>query len=175
MSLNKRHTVSPTIDKGQTEKQPKRTIFGIFMLYVMVFFAVICSFHAFSQSSVIQYPSVNVINEDTLIMFKIEQAKQLSVWNEERKECLELNNVINQEMIQKDIIISAQRREIDNYKQIVIDNDIIVKQTNDLLSICNLEKTSLQKEVKRQRRQKIGAITGGVLGIAIMTTLLIIK
>lgn len=166
------------LNEKQMKKQGIRTLiemFVVFVMYVIIFFALLRTFNAFSQSNVTQYPSVNVINADTLIVFKIEQAKQLAVWNEERKECLALNTVLNQEMIQKDTIIDIQRHEIDNFKQILVDNNIIVKQTNDLLFICNLEKTSVQQEVKTQRRQKITAITGGVFGIAIMTTLLIIK
>jgi hypothetical protein len=41
-----------------------------------------------------KYPKSLVIENDTLVCFKVAQAKQLGVWNEERKQCQELR--INQ-------------------------------------------------------------------------------
>jgi len=45
-----------------------------------------------------KYPSVIVIEKDTIVCFTTEQAKQMGVWNEQRKECVELRSNDNQKM-----------------------------------------------------------------------------
>lgn len=45
-----------------------------------------------------KYPSVIVLEKDTLVCFTTEQSKQMAVWNEQRKECVELRKNDNQKI-----------------------------------------------------------------------------
>ena len=61
---------------------------------------IVCALNLFGQ----KYPKSLVIDSDTLVCFKVVQAKQLAVWNEERKQCQELRIIDNKELLKKDQI-----------------------------------------------------------------------
>jgi predicted nucleic acid-binding Zn ribbon protein len=71
---------------------------------------------------------------------------------------------------QQDTIIASQDIKIKNLLLMNTNYVIIIKQKDDLISISETEKKILDKEIKRQKRQKIIAIIGG----AIVSTLFII-
>ena len=64
-------------------------------LFVFVFFF---NLTAFSQVKKSEYPKVVVYDQDTVIIFTIKQGKQLGVINEEKKECLENNEILSKEI-----------------------------------------------------------------------------
>jgi len=47
------------------------------------------------------YPAIIVIEKDTLVCFTTEQSKQIAVWNEQRKECVELRKNDNQKILKQ--------------------------------------------------------------------------
>lgn len=109
-----------------------------------------------------EYPIISKIDKDSVIIFTIKQGRELVKINEEKKECLELNDILNQEIIQKDTIIYAQSKKIENYKGIVSEKDVIIANKEELTKICEQEKTMLKKEIRKQKVGKWIAIASGV-------------
>jgi hypothetical protein len=108
------------------------------------------------------YPKVMLVEKDTLICFTTQQAKQMAIWNEKRKECIELSKNDNQKIaelnnisITKDSIISNLENEVLQYKKTITDKE-------SLIAIYEDEKTSLKREIRKQRRGKWIAIICGV-------------
>lgn len=116
-----------------------------------------------------EYPIISKIDKDSVIIFTIKQGRELVKINEEKKECLELNDILNQEIIQKDTIIYAQSKKIENYKGIVSEKDVIIANKEELTKICEQEKTMLKKEIRKQKVGKWIAIASGVaIGILVI-------
>jgi hypothetical protein len=108
------------------------------------------------------YPKVMLVEKDTLICFTTQQAKQMAIWNEKRKECVELSKNDNEKIaelnnisITKDSIIYNLENEVIQYKKTITDKE-------SLIAICEDEKTSLKREIRKQRRGKWIAIICGV-------------
>lgn len=120
-------------------------------------------FVQFANSQIKQkYPYVMVLEKDTIVCFTTEQSKQMAVWNEQRKECVELRKNDNQKItelekisIKKDTIISNLEKEIVLHKKTISD-----KET--LINVCEDEKKALKKDIRKQRRGKWIAIICGV-------------
>ena len=114
----------------------------------------------FSQGN--EYPIVTKIEKDSVIIFTIQQGRELVKINEQRKECLEINDILNKEMIQKDTIIYSQSKKIQNYEAIMSEKDKIIIVKDEQVQICEQEKTMLKKELRKQKVGKWIAIAGGV-------------
>jgi hypothetical protein len=99
--------------------------------------------------------------KDTLIVFSIAQGKQLIAQNEERLKDKQLILLNVAQISQQDTIIASQDKQINNLLLINTNYVNIIKQKDDLISIGETEKKILEKEVKRQKRQKVIAIIGG--------------
>lgn len=139
------------------------------------FFVVFLTSVAFSQQNATIYPKVIIYDRDTVIMFSIEQGKKLAEINELKKECFENNNVLNLEIIQKDIVIKQQNGKLLNFDKIVNDYNDILKAKNDLQLFCEEEKSILNEEIKKRNKHKWFAIIGGAITTSFMTYLWIIK
>lgn len=133
----------------------------------LLIFCVMIITCSFSQENT--YPVVSKIENDSVIIFTLKQGKELIVINEERKECKEINDVLNKEIVQKDTIIYSQQKKIDNYEQIIVEKDNIIARKEELNGICEQEKSMLKKEVRKHKVGKWFALAGcvaiGVLGI----------
>ena len=106
-----------------------------------------------------KYPSVIVVGKDTLVCFTTEQSKKMGVWNEDDSEKIsELNNISN---TQKGLISNLEN-EVFQYKKNIQDKD-------KLISICEDEKKSLNKEIRKQKRGKWIAILSGIGGVFLTT------
>lgn len=108
-----------------------------------------------------KYPLVKFDGKDTLIVFSIAQGKQLIAQNEERLKDKQLILLNVAQISQQDTIIASQDKQINNLLLINTNYVNIIKQKDDLISIGETEKKILEKEVKRQKRQKVIAIIGG--------------
>jgi flagellar motility protein MotE (MotC chaperone) len=144
-------------------------------IVMMLLFAIFFSCNAFSQQDSTSYPIVTVIDGDTVTIFNLEQAKELTARNEERKDCLKTNAVMEEQLVERDTTIANLKTVIVNQNEIEQKYQTIIEEKNDLNAICETEKVGLKKEVKRQKRRKIFAIIGGALGTGLMTTLWITK
>lgn len=121
----------------------------------------------FSQTdSLKKYPLMMVIDKDTVIVYSLDQAKELTLRNEQRKECLEVSEICEQQLIELDTIRKAQQDKIENLDLIIENKDTIIDKTNDNLTICEKEKAIKDKEIRKQKIGKWVAIaSAGVIGI----------
>jgi hypothetical protein len=150
-------------------------ITGKMKLNSLIVFVLFFNLMAFSQVKKTDYPKVVVYEQDTVIIFTIKQGKQLGVINEEKKECLENNQVLNREINQKDIVIKEQKEKLKNYDIIVKDYNDIVKAKDDLKRTCESEKIILNDIIEKKERHKWYAIIGGSLSTLFMGYLWITK
>lgn len=119
-----------------------------------------------------KYPSVIVLEKDTLVCFTTEQCKQMGVWNEQRKECVELRKNDNQKINELEKITITQTGIISNLENEIVQHKKNFEDKNSLLLICEDEKKSLTKEIRKQKRGKWIAILGGIGGVFITTMIL---
>lgn len=138
--------------------------------FLCVFFA----FGAFSQSKQI-YPSTEVINKDTVIIFSLSQAKKLAQINEFNKECLLISNIQKKEIAAKDSIISIMKLTVINFEEINRRNKIIVESKDKQIEAYLDQQNSLERQIKTQSRNKWFAIIGGALSTGFMTYLYFVK
>jgi hypothetical protein len=117
----------------------------------------------YAQQIKTKYPSVIVLSNDTLVCFTTEQSKQIAVWNEQRKECLELRKNDNQKITELQNIINEQIGIIGNLETETGLLKANVKDKDALIQVCEDEKKSLKKEVRKQKVGKWIAIIGGVV------------
>lgn len=128
---------------------------------IKIIFVFLCQI-SFSQTKE-KYPTVIVLKNDTLVCYTTLQSKQMAVWNEQRKECSELqqedkNNIeiLNNITRNQSDYISNLEKEIKLHKKTIEDK-------NKQFKIFEDEKKSLNIQIRKQRRDKIIAIAGGLL------------
>lgn len=112
---------------------------------------------------------VTIVNKDTLICFTIDQSRQMTIWNEERKECIELQKVDKEKITELSGINEKQLVVISNLETEINKHIATIKDKDKLLSMCEDEKKYLKKEIRKQKRAKILSIVGG----AVLCTLFI--
>lgn len=123
----------------------------------------------YAQQVKSQYPSVIFTGKDTLVCFTTQQAKQMAIWNEQKKECTELRKQDNQKISQLEKIITTQTGIISNLENEIVQHKENVEDKDKLISVCEDEKKSLTKEIKKQKRGKWIAIVGGLGGVFLTT------
>ena len=138
---------------------------------IKTFFFVFALQFCYAQKIKTKYPSVIVLNKDTLVCFSTEQSKQVAVWNEERKQCLELSKNDSQKITELENIITQQKGLISNLEK---EKGLLKANLQDkdaLILICEEEKKSIKKEVRKQKVGKWIAIVGGVALSTFLLTL----
>ena len=103
--------------------------------YVIVYLCVFMTFGALSQQNPTSYPMIDVKDADTVIIFKIDQAKKLAQFNEERKKLQKVTEIQQKQLSQKDSIINYQDIMIDTYKQIEQSQIVIIDEKTKQLAI----------------------------------------
>jgi len=131
--------------------------------------------NGFSQVDTTTYPKVSLYNNDTVIMFSIEQGKKLSIINENLKLHIAEKSILNNQLFEKDNIIRFQADKLSNFDTIISNYDTIIIESKNILKLCEEEKVILHLEVKQYRRQKFFAILIGGFTTSLMTYLLITK
>ena len=141
--------------------------------FVTCVFCILLTSDAFSQVNTSKYPSVQVIESDTVIIFDLEQGRKLAIINESKKHLEQLNEIQLKELNEKDSIII-------NQNAIIVHDDKIKKAYNDIIvenkkleKLCQDEKSILMQEIKKQKRYKWTAIISGIT--VNITTLWIIQ
>lgn len=129
------------------------------MNYLISFLIILFPLFIYGQ----EYPIQSVIGKDTVLIFSQEQANKIAQWNEERKYCNDNNELLKLELQQKDTIIHLLENQINEFVVIEDKYKSIIKGKDELQEICNDEKNILNKEVKRQKRQKWASIIGGIV------------
>jgi hypothetical protein len=115
---------------------------------------------AYSQN---KYPIVTIVKNDTLICFTIEQSRQMTIWNEQRKECAELQKVDREKIIELEGISKKQLDIITNLESEINQHKGTITDKDKLLKLCEDEKKYLKKEVRKQKTGKVLSIVGGVV------------
>jgi hypothetical protein len=110
-----------------------------------------------------------LIGKDSVIIFTLDQGKELAKINEDRKRLEKLNKKCEFQLKFKDSIILLQEQQIVDYQSIKLDYDLMVKQMNRMQQLCGDEKKLLNKEIKKQKRQKWASIGIGVSSFAILS------
>ena len=110
-----------------------------------------------------KFPTTIIFEEDTVIVFSLEQGKELSLINEKGKKCSQDLLIAEKQLILKDTIISVYKDKIEAYRGIESSLENIVNEKNDLIDICKDEKKEIIREVQRQKSQKWIAIFSGVV------------
>ena len=110
-----------------------------------------------------KYPSIIIVEKDTLVCFTTEQSKQIAVWNEQRKECIELSKNDNQKISELEKIKTTQAGVISNLENEVVQYGKNISDKNKLILICKDEKDTLTDEVRKQKVGKWVAIIGGIV------------
>jgi hypothetical protein len=125
------------------------------------------SFASFSQK--IEFPIVSMIDGDSVIIFTTTQGRKLVLINEQKNECLENLDNQSKEIKLKETVISSQEKTIKSLTEVVAQKEGIVNDVQALNNICEEEKKTLKKEVRKQKIAKWCSIGGivvvGVLGI----------
>lgn len=110
-----------------------------------------------------KYPRVVVLEGDTVIVYSFDQGRELTLWNEQRKECLELLEIEKLENTRKDTVIQLQDQKIYNLESANYKLTDISEAKDKKLSICESEKQDYKDEVKKQKTHKIIAIISGIV------------
>lgn len=121
------------------------------------------------------YPKVVIYETDTVLAFTLKQARQLSVFNEERKECLDIKSDLEGQLKEFQRVNSEQKGQLANLEKIKKDYDDVVKATNENKSLCETEKGILKSQRNDQIKYKWFSIGVGSLTTLFMTYLYITK
>lgn len=135
-----------------------KTIFFVFLLQ-------------FCNAQKKQYPLTILIDDDSLVCFTIEQSKQLAIWNEEKKECINLYKNSNQKIVQFENILITQKGIIDNLENEIIQHNKNLEDKNKIISVFEDEKKYLKKQVIKQKFYKWISIFSGVILSTVLITL----
>lgn len=138
---------------------------------IKTFFFVFALQFCYAQKIKTKHPSIIVLDKDTLVCFTTEQSKQVAVWNEERKQCLELSKNDSQKITELENIITQQKGLISNLEK---EKGLLKANLQDkdaLIIICEEEKKSIKKEVRKQKAGKWIAVVGGI----VLSTVFLVK
>jgi hypothetical protein len=138
------------------------------LIKTLILFFALQFCHAQNKSN---YPSVIVVKKDTLVCFTTEQSKQMAVWNEQRKECVELRKVDNQKINELENVKLTQVGIISNLEYEISLHKKTIKDKDGLIQDCEEEKKSLKKEIIIQKTGKWIAIIGGIVLSTLCLTL----
>lgn len=136
---------------------------------LLIIACVLISPYSFAQKKkkknleVIEYPAMKVIEKDTVIIFTLEQARDLSEKNEQRKKLEAEAKITKSQLEFKDSIITMQIKQVLDLKLVKFDYDELVKQMQRQQQTCSDEKSILNNEIRKQRRHKNLSIGAGVL------------
>ncbi len=139
--------------------------------FVTCVFCLLLTSDAFSQVKTSKYPSIQVIESDTVIIFDLEQGRKLAIINESKKHLEQLNDIQLKELNEKDSIIINQNAIIVHDNKIKKAYTDIIVENKKLEKLCKDEKSILMQEIKKQKRYKWTAIISGIT--VNITTLLI--
>jgi len=121
------------------------------------------------------YPRVIIHEEDTVLGFTLKQARQLSVFNEERKECLDVKQDLEGQIKEFNRVNTEQKGQIANLEKVKKDYDDVVKAINDNKALCESEKGIIKTQRNDQIKYKWFSIGAGSLTTLFMTYLYITK
>jgi hypothetical protein len=132
---------------------------------ILLFLLLLCNI-GFAQEN--KYPKVLTMGSDTVIVFSFEQGKEITIRNEKLKFYGEENNLLKEEIIIKDTIISLLSDKVEIMGKKEDSYKTIIKEKDALFSICEKEKKDLKTELNKQKFHKWLAISGAAI-IVVLT------
>jgi peptidoglycan hydrolase CwlO-like protein len=118
---------------------------------------------------------VIVHNSDTVLAFTLAQARKLSVFNEERKECLDLKSDLESQIKELEKVKQEQDKQLLNMDKVQKDYNDILVAVKDNKALCDSEKKILETQRDDQIKYKRFSIGVGILTTFFMTYLYITK
>jgi hypothetical protein len=137
------------------------------------FIFIFLTFNLIGQTDL--YPKVIVHNSDTVLAFTLAQARKLSVFNEERKECLDLKSDLESQIKELEKVKQEQDKQLLNMDKVQKDYNDILVAVKDNKSLCDSEKKILETQRDDQIKYKRFSIGVGILTTFFMTYLYITK
>lgn len=138
-----------------------------------IFIFLFMTFNLIGQTD--PYPKVIVHETDTVLAFSLAQARKLSVFNEERKECLDLQTDLESQIKELERIKTENEKQLTNMDKVKKDYDDILVAIKENKSLCETEKNILKTQRDDQIQHKWFAIGAGTLTTFFMTYLWITK
>jgi hypothetical protein len=109
------------------------------------------SFGAVAQQ---KYPKVLNYQGDTVMVFRIEQSREMAIRNEKAKECFEIRDILTQETLLKDSVIQSMSVIIKNDQEAKKQYQEIVESKDKQIEIHRNDIARLEDDVKKQKRLK---------------------
>lgn len=121
------------------------------------------------------YPKVIVHNSDTVLAFTLLQARRLSVFNEERKECLDIKTDLEAQIKELERVKKENEKQLLNMDKVQKDYNDILSAVKENKSLCESEKKIIENQRDDQIKYKWFSIGVGTLTTVFMTYLWITK
>ena len=128
-----------------------------------------------SNASAQTYPKKVVIEQDTCIIFTLEQSRKLIAWDVELDNCNAEKSILIEESSIKDSLIYVNREIAKKYSDIDTINNFLKVEKDELIKIHSEETKRLEKQIKKFKRQRFLSTTLGVVTTCILTTIILIK
>ena len=122
-----------------------------------------------------EYPKKVIIENDTCIVFTLEQSRKLILWDVELGNCKEENLILNEESKLKDSIIEVNKQIAIKYAEIEQLYTSIKSEKDEIIKTHIEEKELLEKQIKKYKRQRFLSTTLGVITTSVLTTLILLK
>jgi len=122
-----------------------------------------------------EYPKMVVIEDDSCVIFTLNQSRQMIIWDVEYDECKEEREILIEEIALKDSVITNQKNIVAEYNEIIELYNGIKDEKDTLIQLHVEEKQLLEKQIKKQKRQKFISSALGVIATSILTTIILIK
>lgn len=137
---------------------------------LFIFFTIFVS-SVFAQ----EYPKMVVFENDSCVIFTLEQSRKMIIWDLECNECKEDRKILLEEIALKDSVIFNTKIVVDEYDEILELYNKIKAEKNTLIQLHIEEKELLEKQVKKQKIQKLISSSIWVLTTSILTTIILIQ
>jgi hypothetical protein len=137
---------------------------------LFIFFTVIVS-SVFAQ----EYPKMVVFENDSCLIFTLEQSRKMIIWDVEYNECKEERKILLEEIALKDSVIIITKTVVNEYNEILELYSKIKAEKDTLIQLHIEEKQLLEKQIKKQKIQKLISSSISILTTSILTTIILIK
>lgn len=138
---------------------------------VLTFTITLLGLNSYSQ----KFPQSVIIENDSCIVFTLEQSKKMIQWDIQKKYCEAELDIAQSEIAIKDSIIENQNNQLNEFKGIESSYEEIIIENDLIRNVFNQEREILQKELKKERRRKWLSSTLGIVATTVATVLWITK
>jgi hypothetical protein len=138
---------------------------------VLTFIITFWGLQSYSQ----KFPKSIIIENDSCIVFTLNQSKKMIQWDIQKNYCETELDIAQAEISLKDSVIENQSNQINEFKGIESSYEEIIIENDLIRNVFNQEREILQKELKKERRRKWLSSTLGIVATTVVTVLWITK